>query len=487
MPDLQTVDDIAALAPQFDFGAMGLHAPAIRQWFGLWAIEPQFARQFADRMQGFNLADHARQVQVTQVAIGGDQAKAPIGALGRDRYQARILEGGIALIDISGSIMKYRASLTDSTSTVEVRQQIRAADASGDVSQILVRIDSPGGTVSGVADVFDDVRSASKPVTVYVEDLAASAGYWIAAGAQRIYANASSLIGSIGVFTVIADTSKSAEEMGVKLHLVTTGRFKGAFADGVPVTDEQIAYLQELIDQRFEQFMAAIETGRGLSRAQIKAIADGRVFTAEKALDLKLIDGVKTFDEVLAELRSGNGPRSGTQSRGGTAAHSSDAGSDDMTKPDATAPVAATLQELKAACNGAPSDFILAQLEAGATVAQAEKAWSAKQIADLQASNDALRKQADEAAKKPAAAAASGAAPVPEGHAPDDESAATGDPIAAWNAAVAAKVKAGMTKRDAIVTLASENKDLHNAYKAAYYERHGNATEAKMAMASRRR
>lgn len=467
---LELEDDIAALAPHFDVGALGLHVPAIQQWFGVWAIEPVFGQQFAQRMQGFNLAKHAQQVQQTNIVVQGDQARAPDASLARSRSEIRVLSGGIALIDLAGSVMKYSSSFSNSTSTVNLRQLIRKADAADEVSQILLRVDSPGGTVSGVAEVFADLKAATKPTTVFVEDLAASAGYWIAAGADRIFANSMARVGSIGVFTVIADSSKAAEELGFKVHLVTTGEFKGAFSDGVPVTDSQVAYLQTLINQTFDVFLGAVAEGRGIPLAQVKALANGKVWSAQESVDLKLIDGVKTFDEVVAELRGGGvaKPTSNGARRGKTSAAAKEA--DPMAKDkDTTEPQAATLAELKAACAGAPADFVLAQLEASATTAQATAAWSAKQLADARAEADRLTKANAELTTKldAAAKAPAGVKPVSEGAGDDVGGESTGDARAEWDAAIAAKMATGMPRATAAQQLAHEKPELRERIVAA--------------------
>lgn len=467
---LDVTDDIAALAPQFDIGALGLHVPHVQQWFGVWAIEPVFGQQFAQRLQGFNLAQHA-QVQATQVVVQGEHATAPNGSLSRNRYEIRVLDGGIALIDVAGSMMKYRASMSDSTSTVELRQMIRAADRHVDVEQILVRFDTPGGTVAGIAEVFDDLRSAKKPTTAFVEDLCASAGMWSAAGADRIFANSMARVGSIGVFMVIADSSKAAEELGFKVHLVTTGEFKGLGSPGVAITDPQIAYVQELINQSFDAFLKAVADGRGLPLAQVQAIANGKVYGAQQAVDLKLIDGVKTFDEVVAELRGGGVTKPKSRGARGKPSAAAQEG-DEMAKEttEKTEPQAATLAELKAACKGAPSDFILAQLEAGATTGVALGAWAQKQIDDLRAENEKLKSDKAESDKKAAEASkkdesVGGVKPVPEGKGKATE--VTGNAKADWKAAIAAKVATGTPAHQAAVEVAREQPELREAYVAA--------------------
>lgn len=460
------VDDLECLAPRFDASALGCNLQAVNQWFGLWAVESEFGQSLAQRLQGFNLAQHVAHVnqQKVTVNVGDEAARASDESLARDRGTLRLLDGGIALIDVSGTMMKYASSFGDSTSTVRTRQMLRAADRSGDVKQVLIRFETPGGVTSGTRELAADIAGMTKPVTVFGEDLMASAGFWAGSQAGRVYANAGARIGSIGVFTVVQDMSKSAEEMGVKVHLVTTGEFKGLGTPGVAVTDKQIAYVQALIDDTFNSFLNAVASGRKMSLAAVKAVADGRVFSAKEAVDLGLIDGIKTFDEVVAELRGDS--RATTQRSSGA------------TKKDTNA-MKATIAELKAACPGAPSEFILKQLEAEATAEQAATAWDKQQIADLKAENETLNASLNSAREEAQLAKAElsklksdasqlqqsgGAKPVEEHEVGAGATAGT-DAISAWNSAVnAVASERGIPRHEAARIVAREQPEIKAAY-----------------------
>lgn len=209
----------------------------------------------------------------------------------------------VAVVRLSGSLGKAAGKYVE-TGTASVRRALRAAVADGKVGSILLVIDSPGGYVAGTQDLADDVVAANevKPVVAYCEDLCASAAYWVAAGASKVYANASAFVGSIGVFAVVYDTSGAAEIAGVKAHLVTTGPLKGAGADGVPVTDEHLAAWQAEVDAVMGQFTASVRKGRGMTPAAFAKVATGGTWPAAEAKDLGLIDGVKTLDAVVGGM-----------------------------------------------------------------------------------------------------------------------------------------------------------------------------------------
>jgi signal peptide peptidase SppA len=210
----------------------------------------------------------------------------------------------VAVIDLVGSLMKQQPSF-GGTSTVQVRRDVRSATNDPNVNAILLRIDSPGGTVSGTADLAADVKAArrKKPVWAFAEDTCASAAYWIASQADQLFANAgTALVGSIGTLLTVYDTSAAADAAGVKALVFATGPLKGAGTPDAPVTDEQIGYFQALVNQTQTFFDSAVMKGRGLSASQLTGAKTGGVFGATEALDKRLIDGIQSFDATLEAL-----------------------------------------------------------------------------------------------------------------------------------------------------------------------------------------
>src|SRR6185436_13049667 len=137
-----------------------------------------------------------------------------------------------------------------------------AADPS--IKTILLLIDSPGGTIAGTAELADSVAAANKikPVIAHADDQMASAAYWIASQCRMITSNRTALVGSIGTYVEVYDTSKMYENAGVKVHMISTGPHKGALVDGTPVTDDQLAEVQKLVDSLNRHFLAAVSAGR---------------------------------------------------------------------------------------------------------------------------------------------------------------------------------------------------------------------------------
>lgn len=214
-------------------------------------------------------------------------------------------DAGVAMIDISGHLMKSDSKF-GGTSTIRTRSAVRMAAADPEVKAILLRIDSPGGTVAGTEELARDIRNAgaSKPVIAHIDDLGASAALWIASQAGRVTANETAQVGSIGTVAVLEDSSEMAKKEGIKVHVISTGKFKGAGVPGTKVTDEHLAEIQEVVDDLNEHFLAAISAGRQIPMEAVREMADGSIHLADRALGMGLIDAVQPFDVTIEQIRA---------------------------------------------------------------------------------------------------------------------------------------------------------------------------------------
>lgn len=252
------------------------------QHFGAWAVDPLW----------FSRA-------VAAVKAGTFEAAEPETSSGSG-YE---VEDGIAQVPIVGHMIKGDSSF-GGTSSIRARKALRSAANDPAVKGVMLVIDSPGGTVAGTAELADEVRAVGrrKPVHAYGEDLMASAAYWVGAQARRVSVNKSAEVGSIGTFTVVEDTSGLKEKYGVKTYVVSTGKYKGAFVDGAPVTEEQLDYIQELVDDLNDQFLSAVSKGRRRDMKDVREWADGRTWIGTKAASMGLVDGVETYSAARREL-----------------------------------------------------------------------------------------------------------------------------------------------------------------------------------------
>jgi signal peptide peptidase SppA len=417
--------------------------PYLDQWLGLWCMEPDRFRALADRAARLDI--HAHLVAVR------NEAPAPKTASAGGDYP--IASGGVALISVSGPLMKHVSSMSRGSSTVLARRRIRQAAADEMVCAILLVVDSPGGTVAGTQDLAADVAraAAQKPLVAYIEDLGASAAYWIASQATKVYANPTALVGSIGTYGVVYDWSQAAEQDGVKVHVIRAGAYKGMAEAGTAVTDAQLAEFQRIVDELNAHFLAGVGAGRRMKPDQVAALADGRVHLAAPAATLGLIDGVKTFDQVLRELT-----QTSTSKPRRSKAMTTEATPMETTQP--AAPSAATYPQLKSALAGADAAFLCAQMEAAATLDQARAAWMGEQQRRIEAAD----KRAEEAETKAKAAATIGVKPVETKGGADDD-AGGDDAQAEWNQAIEAKIKAGLPRPRAVAAVVRERPQLREA------------------------
>lgn len=470
-----------------------LGVPRVEEYFGVWAVLDDRFRAMVQRANQIDLTAHVRD-QAQQRADWAD---------GDGPDLAYLVDGSVAIIELCGPLTKYGSSLASGTSMALARRMVRLAANDDAITAIVLRIDSPGGTVSGTDDLAQDVAAAAgrKPVAAYIEDLAASGAYWVASQASKIYANRSALVGSIGSYATLVDSSGAAEKEGLKVHVIRSAEFKGAEVAGVEIADETLAEWQRVVDGSHDRFVRAVAAGRKLSLARTRELADGRVHFAAEARELGLIDEIRAFDDVVAALNKPKRNRTPQNSQGAramsepTTIESAAA----ILQPQQVAPRAATLQELRAELAGADANFVLAQLEANATLPQASKAW----IGELTARNQAAAEKAAAAETKlaevektrAAATTRPGVDPLPSGSASAADSAG-GDAIAAWNAIVEAEIKAlgpDASRRPKSLTVptargratlaaAQKHPEAHAAYLAAYNAEHRKRFKPRHAM-----
>ncbi len=164
-------------------------------------------------------------------------------------------------------------------------------------------VDSPGGTCAGCADLHLEASAlaSEKPLYAYAWDLMASAGVYAAASAKKIFSNQGAMVGSVGTRLELMEASAMYERIGIKFTDIVTGKFKAAGSDSKPLTEEDEAYFQSLIDDLGNQFIDAVASGRGISAKTIRAM-EAKVYIGEKAHEMGLTDGVMSLDSAMADL-----------------------------------------------------------------------------------------------------------------------------------------------------------------------------------------
>ena len=167
---------------------------------------------------------------------------------------------------------------------------------------IILYLDTPGGTVYESDELYLKLMEykevTGRPVWSYISHMAASGGYYIAMSSDKVYANRNAITGSIGVIISGVDMSGLYEKLGIKYYSAASGEYK----DSTIMNDEQLAILQSMVDESYEQFVDVVEEGRNMSEEEVKKLADGRIYSANQALDNGLIDEISSLEEVQNEI-----------------------------------------------------------------------------------------------------------------------------------------------------------------------------------------
>ncbi|MGP1569677.1 MAG: signal peptide peptidase SppA [Eubacteriales bacterium] len=176
---------------------------------------------------------------------------------------------------------------------------------------LLIYVNTPGGSVYETDELYLKIKEyqqkTKRPVYAVMGNIAASGGYYISAPCDKILANRNTWTGSIGVtLGNIMDFSGFLDEHGVKVNTITSGPNKAIGNNMQPMTSEQRAILQSLVDEAYEQFAGIVAEGRKMDIDAVKKIADGRIYTAKQAKAVNLIDEICTYDEAVALMKNEN-------------------------------------------------------------------------------------------------------------------------------------------------------------------------------------
>jgi protease-4 len=220
------------------------------------------------------------------------------------RAEQRLTPNGtpkIGVVVASGEILDgdQPPGTIGGTSTARLIREARMDD---DVKAVVLRVDSPGGSMLAAEEIHREIqalKAAKKPFVVSMGDLAASGGYYIAAPADEIWASPATITGSIGIFAVIPTVDKTLGKVGVTVDGVGTTPLSGQLRLDRPLGPEAKKFLQATIDRGYEEFLGRVSSGRGKSRDEVNTIAQGRVWTGEDALKLGLVDHLGSFDDAV--------------------------------------------------------------------------------------------------------------------------------------------------------------------------------------------
>ncbi len=225
------------------------------------------------------------------------------------RPLARPVEDKIAVISLSGMITFQGSSLiSGATITPElVKGHLSRAEVDPAVKAIVIRVNSPGGTVPACQEILEEIERVKeeKPIIVVMENMAASGGYYISAGADRIVASPVALTGSIGVISRVMNVEELYEKLGIRVQTFKGGRYKDMYSGLRELKEEEEEIMQRLVDEYYEHFVGVVAAGRGLSTEEARGLATGQLYTGAEAERLGLVDrlgGLETALDLALEL-----------------------------------------------------------------------------------------------------------------------------------------------------------------------------------------
>lgn len=214
----------------------------------------------------------------------------------------------VAVIHINGVIGEDELSYNQEW----IIDEINRAKFDEDNRAIVLKVNSPGGSAYTSDETYlalmDYKKETNRPIYTYAEQLIASGGYYIASASDEIYANRNSLIGSIGVIGFQSvDGRALLDKLGVKITTIHSGKDKimGSFSEGT--SQEQIAFMQEMTDEIYDQFVDIVAKSRKMSFNEVKKLATGRIYTAKQSEKNGLIDGIMRYQEFLNYLEDKKG------------------------------------------------------------------------------------------------------------------------------------------------------------------------------------
>ncbi len=197
----------------------------------------------------------------------------------------------VAVIDITGIITKSDALI----------KHIHTYRDDPSIKAIVIRIDTPGGSVAPVQEIYSELQKIEKPIVASMGGTAASGGYYVACAADTIMANPGTLTGSIGVIMQFTRMKGLYDKIGLEHQAIKSGEFKDTGSPFRTLTEEDQAVLQATVDNVYNQFVDTIFEARKrlLTRSEIAKLADGRIFSGQQALDLKLLDRLGNLPEAI--------------------------------------------------------------------------------------------------------------------------------------------------------------------------------------------
>lgn len=281
-----------------------------------WAIQPAKLLEI-QAIYAAHLRGERADIAAIEERLGRKMANEP---------QPYSILDGVAVLPVEGVIAKRMnlfSQISGGVSTELVARDLQAALADPAVHSIVLRIDSPGGTVDGTQSLASAVAAATKPVVTLANGLMASAAYWIGSHASAgVYIeDTTTVVGSIGVVAAHTDVSGAEAQRGIKTTEIAAGKFKRIASQYGPLSEDGRQSIQDQVDYYYSIFVGAVAQARGVTPEKVlQDMADGRMFIGQQAVAAGLVDGVMSLSQLIAKLSAqATAARTTTATKGHTA------------------------------------------------------------------------------------------------------------------------------------------------------------------------
>ncbi|MBN1498297.1 MAG: signal peptide peptidase SppA [Spirochaetes bacterium] len=215
---------------------------------------------------------------------------------------------GVGIVRVEGPIDMTGSSSPSlmSRGAEGIIARLNEMERSRDIRAVVVRINSPGGTVGASQEIYEKLwrlRKKNIPLIASMGEIAASGGYYVASACNYIVANHGTITGSIGVIAMSPNLKKLFEKIGIDMRVIKSGRYKDILSSFRDISPEERQLIQEIIDSSYRKFLKDVARGRAMNESDIQPIADGRVMSGETALKHKLVDMLGTFEDAVDKAR----------------------------------------------------------------------------------------------------------------------------------------------------------------------------------------
>lgn len=229
----------------------------------------------------------------------------------KNRYtvETKYKKDKIAIVELTGEIFFTDTVRSAFRKDVEYYvNRLNSLFKRSDVKGIVLKINSPGGSVAAVQRLYNQIRKLKqqykKPIVCYVPELCASGGYYVASACDKIICAEGSVVGSVGVVLQVGNISGLLKKIGVNVEVIKSSKYKDIGSPYREMLPEERKMLEDLVNSAYEQFITAIKTGRNIAKEEVLKFADGGIYISSKALELKMIDAIGDEDAAIEEVKT---------------------------------------------------------------------------------------------------------------------------------------------------------------------------------------